>query len=90
MIFLVTFIVVIVIATLLFINFHPVFGDLDYPSIRKLKNKVGHFFVPYGVSNHLIRWGIPKENVTERKWWEEAKYQGLILLPITTQILPFF
>lgn len=56
---------------------HDHYDHLDYPSIRKLKNKVGHFFVPYGVGAHLIRWGILKEKITELKWWDETKYKGL-------------
>jgi L-ascorbate metabolism protein UlaG (beta-lactamase superfamily) len=56
---------------------HDHYDHLDFPSIQKLKNKVGHFFVPYGVSNHLIRWGIAKENITELNWWDEAEFQGL-------------
>lgn len=56
---------------------HDHYDHLDYQSIIKLKSKVSHFFVPLGVSAHLIRWGIPKENITELNWWEETKYQGL-------------
>ena len=40
---------------------HDHYDHLDYQSITKLKGKVAHFFVPLGVSAHLIRWGIPKE-----------------------------
>ena len=56
---------------------HDHYDHLDYQSIAKLKSKVSHFFVPLGVSAHLIRWGIPKENITEFNWWEESEYQGL-------------
>ncbi|MGP7815910.1 MBL fold metallo-hydrolase [Niallia sp. 01092] len=56
---------------------HDHYDHLDYPSIRKLKDKVGHFFVPYGVSAHLIRWGVAKEKITELNWWDETKFQGL-------------
>ncbi|HJV47625.1 MAG TPA: MBL fold metallo-hydrolase [Bacillota bacterium] len=56
---------------------HDHYDHLDYPSIRKLKDKVDHFFVPYGVSAHLIRWGVAKEKITELNWWDETKYQGL-------------
>jgi L-ascorbate metabolism protein UlaG (beta-lactamase superfamily) len=56
---------------------HDHYDHLDYQSIMKLKSKVSHFFVPLGVSAHLIRWGIPKENITELNWWEESEYQGL-------------
>jgi L-ascorbate metabolism protein UlaG (beta-lactamase superfamily) len=58
---------------------HDHYDHLDYQSIIKLKSKVSHFFVPLGVSAHLIRWGIPRENITELNWWEETKYQGLTI-----------
>lgn len=56
---------------------HDHYDHLDYQSIIKLKNKVSRFFVPLGISGHLIRWGIPKENITEINWWDEMDYQGL-------------
>jgi L-ascorbate metabolism protein UlaG (beta-lactamase superfamily) len=58
---------------------HDHYDHLDYQSIVKLKSKVSHFFVPLGVGAHLIRWGIPKENITELNWWEETDYQGLTI-----------
>ncbi len=42
---------------------HDHYDHLDYQSIKKLNSKVGHFFVPYGVSNHLIRWGVAKKKL---------------------------
>ena len=56
---------------------HDHYDHLDYQSIVKLNNKTSHFFVPLGVSAHLVRWGIPKEKITELNWWEETEYQGL-------------
>lgn len=56
---------------------HDHYDHLDYTSILGLKSKVAHFFVPLGVSAHLIRWGIPSERITELNWWEETEYQGL-------------
>ncbi|QFT91156.1 metal-dependent hydrolase [Bacillus sp. THAF10] len=56
---------------------HDHYDHLDYPSIRKLKDKVDHFFVPYGVSAHLVRWGVAMEKITELNWWEEKEFQGL-------------
>jgi len=58
---------------------HDHYDHLDYQSIRKLKSKVGHFFVPYGVSNHLIRWGVAKDKITELNWWDETEFQGLTI-----------
>lgn len=56
---------------------HDHYDHLDYPSIQKLKSRVGHFFVPYGVGSHLIRWGVEKEKITELNWWDEREFQGL-------------
>lgn len=78
---------------------HDHYDHLDYESIVKLNSKVSHFFVPLGVNSHLIRWGIPKEKITELNWWEEMAYQDLkvVLTPsrhfsgrgILTEIRPY-
>ncbi len=56
---------------------HDHYDHLDYPSINKLKDKVHHFFVPLGVGNHLRRWHISEESISELDWWQEANYEGL-------------
>ena len=56
---------------------HDHYDHLDYPSIRDLKDKVDHFFVPLGVANHLKRWKIADENISEMDWWQEEEFQGL-------------
>lgn len=56
---------------------HDHYDHLDYNSIIKLNSKVEQFIVPLGVSAHLIRWGVPKEKITELNWWDEIEYQGL-------------
>ena len=58
---------------------HDHYDHLDYQSIIKLKDKVSHFFVPLGVSSHLIRWGVSKEKITEFNWWDEKDYDRLTL-----------
>lgn len=58
---------------------HDHYDHLDYQSIIKLKSKVSHFLVPLGVSAHLIRWGVPKEKITELNWWDEMKYKDLTI-----------
>jgi Predicted Zn-dependent hydrolases of the beta-lactamase fold len=42
---------------------HDHYDHLDYSTILKLKSKTSHFFVPLGVSVHLIRWGIGREKI---------------------------
>ncbi|WP_134699585.1 MBL fold metallo-hydrolase [Ammoniphilus sp. YIM 78166] len=58
---------------------HDHYDHLDYLSIQKLKSKVGQFFVPHGVSAHLIRWGVEQEKIIELNWWDETKFQGLTI-----------
>ncbi|MGJ7913356.1 MBL fold metallo-hydrolase [Neobacillus sp. LXY-1] len=56
---------------------HDHYDHLDYPSIKKLKSKVNHFFVPLGVGAHLINWGVNKEKISEFNWWDETEFNGL-------------
>lgn len=56
---------------------HDHYDHLDYPSIQRLKSKVGHFFVPHGVGAHLNRWGVATEKIIELNWWDEIAFQGL-------------
>ncbi|MEC7987375.1 MAG: MBL fold metallo-hydrolase [Myxococcota bacterium] len=51
---------------------HDHYDHLDRPSILPFKDTQTHFFVPLGVSSHLISWGIPTERITELDWWESA------------------
>ncbi len=52
---------------------HDHYDHLDYDSFKKLKEKVGHYYVPLGVKRHLLRWNIADEDITEFDWWESAK-----------------
>ncbi len=56
---------------------HDHYDHLDYPSIDQLRDKVQHFFVPLGVGNHLRRWDISEERISEMDWWQEERYEGL-------------
>lgn len=56
---------------------HDHYDHLDYPSIMKLKDKVGHFYTPLGVGSHLVSWGVDKSRITELDWWESAKIDEL-------------
>lgn len=51
---------------------HDHYDHLDYYSIMKLKDKVGHFYTALGVGSHLQRWGIEQSRITELDWWESA------------------
>jgi L-ascorbate metabolism protein UlaG (beta-lactamase superfamily) len=59
---------------------HDHYDHLDYRSIQKLKSKVGQFYVPLGVGNHLIKWGISNEKIHELNWWEETEFKSIKLV----------
>ncbi|WP_461303218.1 MBL fold metallo-hydrolase [Aureisphaera sp.] len=55
---------------------HDHYDHLDYKSIKRLRDKVDHFFVPLGVAVHLEAWDVPKSKITEMDWWQETQYMG--------------
>ena len=61
---------------------HDHYDHLDYPSIKTLKDRVGHFYTALGVGSHLKRWGVAQEKITELDWWESAPL-GTISLKAT-------
>lgn len=64
---------------------HDHYDHLDYPSILRLKEKVGHFFVPLGVGAHLIKWGVNKERISECNWWDQFEWHGLTIASVPSQ-----
>ena len=58
---------------------HDHYDHLDYETIRKIKDKVGHFYVPLGIGPHLRRWGVPASRITEMNWGDSARLPGLLL-----------
>ena len=55
---------------------HDHYDHLDYTSIQALHPKVKQFFVPLGVENHLLRWGVPQEKISSLNWWDHIKAAG--------------
>lgn len=49
---------------------HDHYDHLDYESVLALKDKVKRFYVPLGLSAHLVAWGVAKEQITELDWWD--------------------
>ncbi|MDQ0971732.1 L-ascorbate metabolism protein UlaG (beta-lactamase superfamily) [Neobacillus niacini] len=64
---------------------HDHYDHLDYPSIIRLKDKVGHFFVPLGVAAHLMKWGVKEERIIECNWWDEKQWDGLTIASVPSQ-----
>lgn len=51
---------------------HDHYDHLDYSTIKILKDKVDHFYMPLGVGSHLKRWGVEASKITELDWWEST------------------
>ena len=56
---------------------HDHYDHLDYATIRKIKDKVGRFFVPLGIGPHLRAWGVAPARITEMNWGDSARLPGL-------------
>lgn len=59
---------------------HDHYDHLDYGSIQKLKHKVGEFYTPLGVGNHLNSWGIKEEKIHELDWWDKTTLDEIELV----------
>lgn len=55
---------------------HDHYDHLDYETILVLKEKTDRFYVPLGVSAHLLAWGVAPEAITELNWWDEVTTDG--------------
>ena len=64
---------------------HDHYDHLDYKSIRALMEHTGHYYTALGVGEHLKRWGIPSEKITELDWWESAPLGSLQLTATPAQ-----
>lgn len=56
---------------------HDHYDHLDYPTIKKIKDKVGVFLVPLGLGSHLKRWDVPAEKIIELDWWQTHTLNGI-------------
>ncbi len=58
---------------------HDHYDHLDYESIKRLKDKVGAYFVPLGVGVHLEAWEVDRSKIKEMDWWEETVFKNIQL-----------
>lgn len=56
---------------------HDHYDHLDYETIEKIKENVGHFVTPLGVGSHLRSWGISSGRITELDWWDTTAVEGV-------------
>ena len=52
---------------------HDHYDHLDYKTLGKLKNKIGHIYCSLGVASHLTYWGFNTNKISELDWWQTEK-----------------
>ncbi|MGD9993618.1 MAG: MBL fold metallo-hydrolase [Salinivirgaceae bacterium] len=62
---------------------HDHYDHLDKKTIKKLKDKVVHFYVPLKVKSRLVKWGVPEEKITEADWWDGFNHSSGIRITAT-------
>ena len=63
---------------------HDHYDHLDYKTIKKLAVKTDHFYTTLGTGEHLERWGIAPEKITDFDWWQHEIIEDGIELTATT------
>lgn len=51
---------------------HDHYDHLDYPTVKKLKEKVAKVIVPLGVDAHFLRWDFDEEKIITVDWDDEV------------------
>lgn len=51
---------------------HDHYDHLDYPTIKRIKQKVDKVICGIGVGNHLKKWGYSPEQILELNWYEST------------------
>lgn len=59
---------------------HNHYDHLNHKSIMQLKDRVKHFYVPTGVAQYLIKWGVSPSKISEHNWWEEIAFDNIKLV----------
>jgi len=59
---------------------HDHYDHLEYATIRYFRDKETFFIVPLGVGAHLVKWGVPRENIRELGWGDEFSRNGLSIV----------
>jgi len=64
---------------------HDHYDHLDHESILQLRDRVKHFYVPLGLKDLLISWGVQKEKISELDWWEKTQIGAVELISTPAQ-----
>lgn len=58
---------------------HDHYDHLDYKTIKLIDEKVDKYIVPLGIENHLKKWNVNSDKITNMAWWEEIIIDGLLV-----------
>lgn len=64
---------------------HDHYDHLDEFTVMAFKTRNTKYFVPLGVGSHLEYWGVPRDQIVELDWWEEAKIDGITLAAVPSR-----
>ncbi|QKI88612.1 MBL fold metallo-hydrolase [Thiomicrorhabdus xiamenensis] len=56
---------------------HNHYDHLDEPTLRALKDRIGHVYTTLGIKSHLLNLGFDPSQVSELDWWEAAENDTL-------------
>jgi L-ascorbate metabolism protein UlaG (beta-lactamase superfamily) len=56
---------------------HDHFDHLDYHTIKQIHPEIKTFIVPLGIRDHLEKWGIRPEKISETDWWDQVESFGI-------------
>jgi L-ascorbate metabolism protein UlaG (beta-lactamase superfamily) len=62
---------------------HEHYDHLDEMTVRALAARGVPFHVPLGIGAHLRAWGVPKTQIVEHDWWQDATLPGGVRLVST-------
>lgn len=62
---------------------HDHFDHLDYPTVKKIRNRVGTVILPLGVGAHLEKWGYTEDQLIEEEWGGVADLKNNIKITFT-------
>lgn len=62
---------------------HDHFDHLDYPTIKKIRDRVEKVILPLGVGAHLEKWGYQESQLIEEDWGGESELKNNIKITFT-------
>ena len=56
---------------------HDHYDHLDHIAIGELAATTKQFLVPLGLQSHLLKWGVPKDKITEFDWYDSIRISNV-------------